>query len=71
MAYSNKLFNERNDAIKFEDDHSPMIFEAKRKAAEEEPKPKSTKAKIKCQKSPSELNEKFINKTENDEKIYK
>ena len=35
----NKLFNRRNDAIKFVDDYGSMILEAKRKAAEEEPKP--------------------------------
>ena len=47
MANINKLFNGRNDAIKFVDDYGPMILEAKRKAAEEEPKPEPTKAKTK------------------------
>ena len=36
MTITNKLFNERNDAIKFVDDYGSMIFEAKRKAAEED-----------------------------------
>ena len=36
---TNKLFNGRNDGIKFVDDYRSMILEAKRKAAEEEPKP--------------------------------
>ena len=34
----NKLFNGKNDAIKFVDYYVSMILEAKRKAAEEEPK---------------------------------
>ena len=46
MAKINKLFNRRNDAIKFVDDYDSMILEAKRKAAEE-PEPETSKAKIK------------------------
>ena len=38
-----------------------MILEAKRKAAEDEPKPELTKAKTKRKKSSFELHEKFIN----------
>ena len=66
MANINKLFNPRNDAIKFLDDYGSMILEAKRKAAEEEPKPEPTKAKNKCKKSLFELHEKFINEIKND-----
>ena len=47
MANINKLFNERNNAIKFVDDYSSITFEAKRKAAEE-PEPEPSKAKFKC-----------------------
>ena len=68
MANINKLFNGRNDAIKFVDDYGLMILEAKRKAAEEEPKPEPTKAKTKRKKSPFELHKKFINEIKNDEK---
>ena len=38
-----------------------MILEAKRKAAEEEPKLKPSKGNNKHKKSPSELREEFIN----------
>ena len=47
MANINKLFNEKNNAIKFVDDYSSITFEAKRKAAEE-PEPEPSKAKLKC-----------------------
>ena len=65
MANINKLFNGKNDAIKFVDYYVSVILEAKRKAAEEEPK---LKAKTKRKESPFELHEKFINKIENDQK---
>ena len=65
LANINKLFNGKNDAIKFVDYYVSMILEAKRKAAEEEPK---LKAKTKRKESPFELHEKFINKIENDQK---
>ena len=68
MANINKLFNRRNNAIKFVDDHGSTILEAKRKAAEEEPKPEPTKAKTKRNKSLFKLHEKFINEIKNDEK---
>ena len=45
-----------------------MILKAKRKAPEEEPKPKSTKAKTKHKKFPLELHKKFINENKNYEK---
>ena len=45
-----------------------MILEAKRKAAEDENKPKPTKAKTKGKKSLFELHEKFTNEIKNDEK---
>ena len=61
----NKVFYRRNDAIKFVDDYSSMILEAKRKAAKEEPETKPSKAKT---KSPLELREEFINEIKNDEK---
>ena len=44
-----------------------MILQAKRKAAEEKPKPELTKAKTKRKKCPFELHEKFINEMKNDE----
>ena len=68
MANINKPFNGRNDAIKFVDDCCSIIFEAKRKAAEDEPKPKPSKAKTKHKKSPLELRAEFINEIKNDEK---
>ena len=46
----NKLFNRRNDAIKFVDHYGSMILEGKRKAAEEhepEPEPEPLKVKTK------------------------
>ena len=64
----NKLFNGRNNAIKFVDYNSSMILEAKRKAAEDENKPKPTKAKTKGKRSLFELHEKFTNEIKNDEK---
>ena len=69
LANINKLFKGRSDAIKFVDDYGSMILEAKKKAAEEEPKPEPTKAKTKGKKSPFEFREKFINEIENNEKI--
>ena len=69
MANTNKLFNGRNDVIKFVDDYSSMIIEAKRKIAEEELKPELTKTKTKRKKSPFALHEKLINEIKNDEKI--
>ena len=59
----------RNNAIRFVDDYGLMIFEAKRKAADEERQPEPTKAKIKRRKAPFELHKKFINEIKNDEKI--
>ena len=65
MANINKLFNRKDEAIKFTQDYiqdcGSMILEAKRKAAEEEPKLKPSKGNNKCKKSPSELREEFIN----------
>ena len=37
MVNINKLFNGRNDAIKFVDNYCSMVLEAKGKAAGEEP----------------------------------
>ena len=37
VANINKLFNRRNNAIKFVDDYNSMVLEAKRKTAREEP----------------------------------
>ena len=37
MININKLFNRRNDAIKFVDNYCSMVLEAKGKAAGEEP----------------------------------
>ena len=68
MGDINKLFNRRNNAIKFLDDYGSMILEAKRKAVDEEPKSETTKAKTKRKKSPFELHEKFLNEIKNDEK---
>ena len=68
MANINKLFNRRNDAIKFVDDYGSMILEAKTKAADEKREPEPSKAKTKRKKSPLELGEEFINEIENDEK---
>ena len=45
MTNINKLFNWRINAIKFLDDYGSLILKAKKKAAEEEPKTKPTKAK--------------------------
>ena len=65
MANINKLFNRKDEAIKFIQDYiqdcGSMILEAKRKAAEEEPKLKPSKGNNKHKKSPSELREEFIN----------
>ena len=47
QANINKLFNRRNNAIKFADDYGSMILEAKRNTAEEEPEPEPSKAKTK------------------------
>ena len=50
MANINKLFNGRNDAIKFVDDYGSMILEGKRKATGEEPETEPSKAKTKHEK---------------------
>ena len=52
MANINKLFNGRNDAVKFVDGCGSMIYEAKRKSAEEEPKPEPRNAQTKRKTSP-------------------
>ena len=73
MANANKLFDGRNDSIKFVDDYTLMILEAKKTAAKEELEPElwkePSKAKTKRKKSPLELCEEYINEIENDEKI--
>ena len=66
LANINKLFNGRNDAIKFLDDYGSMIIEATKKAVKE-----PTKTKTKHKKSPCYMHEKFINEIENDYKKYK
>ena len=80
LANIDKLFNGRNDAIKFLDDYGSMILEAKRKAAGEEPetepevarKPEVatelTKAKTKRKISSLQLREEFLNKIKNEER---
>ena len=72
MANANKLFDGRNDSIKFVDDYTLMILEAKKTAAKEELEPElwkaPSKAKTKRKKSPLELREEYINEIENDEK---
>ena len=45
-----------------------MIFEPKRKIAEEQPDPEPWKARTKRKKSPLELRQEFINKIKNDAK---
>ena len=59
---------EKHDTIKFVDDYSSMILEAKRKAGEEEPGPEPWKARTRSKKSPLESREEFINGIRNDEK---
>ena len=44
MANANKVFNGRNDSIKFVDDYVSMILEAKKIAAKEELEPEPPKA---------------------------
>ena len=66
----NKLFNGRNDAIKVVDDYGWVILEAKRKVAEEEPKPELSKTKTRCKKSPLQLHEELKIEIKNDEKIW-
>ena len=51
LADINKLFKERNDAIKFVDDYGSMVLEAKRNTTEKEPKPETSKAKTKRRKA--------------------
>ena len=68
MANINKLFNGRNDAIKFVDNYSSMILEVKRKVTQKEPESKPSKAKTKPKKSPLELHEQFLYEIKNDEK---
>ena len=60
LANINKLFNGRNDVIKFVDDYGLMILEAERKVAEEKPEPEPSEAKTKHMKSPLKLPEEFI-----------
>ena len=50
LANINKLFDGRNDVIKFLDDYGPMILEAERKASEKEPEPKPEPSKSNCAK---------------------
>ena len=64
-----KLFNGRNDAIKVVDDYEWVILEAKRKVAEEEPKPELSKTKTRCKKYPLQLHEELKIEIKNDEKI--
>ena len=64
----NELFDRKNDAINFVDDYGSMILEAKRKAAEEEPKPEPSVAKTEHIKSALELYQEFINEIRNTEK---
>ena len=65
MANINKLFNGRNNATKLIDGYDSIILEAKRKAAEEEPKPEPTEPKTERHKSPFELHKRFINEIKN------
>ena len=46
-----------------------MILEAKRKVAEEEPKPELSKTKTRCKKSPLQLHEELKIEIKNDENI--
>ena len=70
MANIKKLFNRRNNAIKFANEYGSMILEVERKAAEKpEPEPEPSKAKPKRKKCSLELREELINKTKNSEKI--
>ena len=63
-----KIFNGRNNAIKFLDDYGSMILEAKRKAAAEKPKPELSKEITKCKNYSLKLCEEFTKKIRNDEK---
>ena len=49
MSHFNKVFNGKNDAVKFVDGYGSMILEGKIKTAEEQ-EPKLSKAKNKHQK---------------------
>ena len=70
MANIKKLFNRRNNAIKFVDDYGSMILEVERKLAEKpQPEPEPSKAKLKRKKCSLELREEVINKIKNNEKI--
>ena len=69
LANINKLFNGRNNAIKFVDNYGSRILQAKRKAVEEKPEPEPSKAKNKWKKLLLELHEEFINEIKNNEKI--
>ena len=73
MANINKLFNGRSDAIKFVNDYSSMILEAKRKTAETETEPEvePSKAKTKCKKHPLKFLEEFISEIKSDGKKIK
>ena len=70
LANINKLFNGKNDPIKFVDDYSSIFPEAKRKVAEEERGSESSKAKTKLKKLPLELYEEIIKKIKNDEENF-
>ena len=63
----------RSDAIKFVNDYSSMILEAKRKTAEieTEPEVEPSKAKTKCKKHPLKFLEEFISKIKSDGKKNK
>ena len=54
MGNINKIFNGRNYAIQFLYDYGSMILHAKRKAAEEKPELKPSKAKRKSDEEESE-----------------
>ena len=60
MANIDKLFNGRNDAIKFVDYYGSMIFEVKKESAEEEPEPEPEPEQSKA-KTKRKLREEFIN----------
>ena len=64
------LTEETYITIKFVDDFSSIILEAKRKVAEEEPETEPSKPKIK-KKSPLELHEDFVSEIKNNEKKCK
>ena len=65
-ANINKLFNGKNDTIKFVDDYVSMILEAKRKATREEPSTEPWKANTKSKNYALELREEFLSQIKND-----